>query len=140
MTKYYFKMSDHINSDIQKLIVDSYYTPTITDFVRDNRFYVKVEYPSNKIKLKFPLDYDYIRYRYKYTEKFIDKLNMNSYWSQLQLASNFRIDLCEHNIKIAHKKVEIKIQNTETIRDKLVDVLYSYSNYLVDNFSDDVNV
>ena len=120
--------------DILKLIADNYYTPIITNKTYNNKFYMIIIYPSNKIKLRLPCDSDYIGYVYKYVEEFIKNLNMNKY-SQLQLASNFKINISQENIKIEHKKVEIKIQNSELIREQLIEALSFYLSYLADEDS-----
>ena len=66
----------------------------ITHKTKNNRFYIKIEYPSNTIKLKLPYDDDYVIHVYEYTKTFIEKLNTNDYWSQLWLARHFHIHCC----------------------------------------------
>src|SRR5437867_4150520 len=79
-------MTDFINLlpiDVLKLIADIYYTPIITSFEEDHRFYCLLTYPSHTIKLLIPpCDYrlgkSFCRcYKYEEVETFIECLNQN---------------------------------------------------------------
>jgi len=109
--------------------------PIITNLTQDNKFYMKIEYPSHEIKLRFPYNSDCITYKYvfKSIEEFIEELGKDEGMSYLQLASNFYIYLSEYKIRFEHKKIHIKIKNTQFIRDNLIDVLISYLEYLASN-------
>lgn len=112
-------------------------TPMMTDSTHDNKFYVKIKYSSHEIQLRLPCERDYTCFLYKNTGDFIDDLKGNQYdahHGNLRLASNFKIYIYQHNIQFVYKKVDIKIENTEFIRNSLANVLSSYLNYLYNNF------
>ena len=121
--------------DVSKSSSEGYYEPIISHEVIDNKFYMKIQYPSHKIKLRFPCR-DYITYTYKSVEKFINDLNKNCGYVQIY-SSKFTISVREQTIEIEYRKIKVKVKNTESIRDKFSNLLSSFLSYLDDNLSDD---
>lgn len=144
-------MSEIINLlpiDVLKLIADTYYTPIITSFEEDNRFYCAFTYPSHSIKLLIP-PCDYILgrsfsrcYSYEEVEIFIECLKQNID-GKIHMTEHFdlQIILDKNYIHIIHKDnilyesnnviTDIKIVNTEKSREQFSTALFPYIDYMV---------
>ena len=139
-------MTDIINFDVFKLIADLYYTPIITSFEEEHRFYCVFTYPSHKLQLRIPpCNYRYGKsmctiYLYEEIEVFIECLNENikgkihmTAYFDLQIVLNkeyihiIQGDEINKNLNI----IDFKIVNTENSRKQLADALYSYIEYMI---------
>jgi len=144
-------MSDVINLlpiDVLKLITDVYYTPIITSFEEEHRFYCVFTYPSHTIKLRIPpcnyrLGKSMSRcYLYEEVEVFIEclkqnidgKIHMTEYFDlQIILDKDYIHIIHKDEINISHKNVQIdiKIRNTENSREQFASALFPYIDYMV---------
>jgi len=134
--------------DVLKLIIDIYYTPLITSFEEEHRFYCLFTYPSHSIKLRIPpCDYklgkSYSRcYLYEEMETFIEflkqnvdgKIQMTEYIDlQLILDKDYIHIINKDDVNMTHKSIqtEIKICNTENSRGQLTNALLPYIDYMI---------
>lgn len=144
-------MSDHINLlpiDVFKLIADVYYTPIITSYEEDHRFYMIFTYPSHTITLRIPpcgytLGRSYSRcYKYEEVETFIrclqenidGKIHMTEYFDLQIILDRDYINIIhkdEININHKHMQMDIKIHNTENSREQFASALFPYIDYMV---------
>ena len=134
--------------DVLKLIADVYYTPLITSFEEEHRFYCVFTYPSHTIKLRIPpCDYrlgkSYSRcYLYKEVETFIEclkqnidgKIHMTDYFDlQITVGKDYINIIQKDDVSFNHKtnQMDIKICNTENSRCQLAEALIPYIEYMI---------
>lgn len=120
-------------------MIDIYYTPIISTFEEDKKFYLNIVYPSNTIKLQMSLpDFRYgksysIIYLTEEIELFIKNLyeNINSKIHTIK-PFDLKIILDDDHINIIHEEVNmnIKIKNTECSRDQLADTMLKYLDFI----------
>jgi hypothetical protein len=131
--------------DVLPLIIGLYYTPIISSFEIDNKFYLVFTYPSNRIKFEMPrCEYTYGRsftkhYKTDKIQTFIQDL-WNDDYCELHFDDPVRLDIILYDdcIDITHKEVEMNIEivNTETSRGQLANELIKYENFM-NMYSDD---
>jgi hypothetical protein len=134
--------------DVLKLITDIYYTPIITSFEEEHRFYCVFTYPSHTIKLRIPpCDYRLGKsfskcYLYEEVEVFIEclkqningKIHMTEYIDlQINLDKDYINIIYKDDINILYKSIQtdIKICNTENSREQLASALFPYIDYMI---------
>lgn len=129
---YIFNM-DLLPTDIMKLVIDIYYTPIIKSKILDDTFFIILNYPSHKIKLKIHkpgismFNRGGIGYDYKDIIIFLDKMHQEN--CELEFDS-ITINVKDLHLYIINENTTIKLSNTENVRNQLNDVLDSYIEYL----------